>query len=66
MDDDEEDEDEAVDVDGLLVDPYDHVDDNEDMEVDGIFLDPGITSDSSHIYESTWQIPSSTSGFRLR
>lgn len=68
MDDDEEDEDEdeAVGVDGILVDPYDHVDDDEAMEVDGIFLDAGITSDSSHIYESTWQIPSSTSGFRLR
>lgn len=31
-----------------------------------ILLNPGITSDSSHMYESTWQIPSSTSGWRFR
>lgn len=36
-----------------------------DVDVDGMSLDPG-NSDSSHMYESTWQIPSSTSGLRLR
>lgn len=40
--------------------------DDEADDVDGMSLDPGNTSDSSHMYESTWQIPSSTSGFRLR
>lgn len=61
------DDDEAVDVDGILVDPYDHFDDDDEAtEADGISLDPGITSDSSHMCESTWQIPSSTSGLRLR
>lgn len=28
-------------------------DDDEAAEVDGMFLNPGITSDSSHMYEST-------------
>ena len=36
-----------------------------DVDVDGMLLDPG-NSDSSHMYESAWQIPSSTSGLRLR
>lgn len=54
-------------MDGILVDPYDHFDDDDEAtEEDGISLDPGITSDSSHMCESTWQIPSSTSGLRLR
>lgn len=51
FDDDDEEEEEAADV---------------DVDEDGMFLNPGITSDSSHMYESTWQMPSSTSGLRFR
>lgn len=59
---DDDDEAVAIDVDDV---PWDQVDD--DDEEDGIlFLDPGITSDSSHMWESTWQMPSSTSGLRFR
>lgn len=41
-------------------------DEEEAVDVDGMFFSPGITSDSSHMYESIWQMPSSTSGLRLR
>lgn len=52
---------EAIDV-----DPYDRVDDD-DADADVVFLESGTTtSDSSHMWDSTWQIPSSTSGLRFR
>lgn len=53
------------------VDEAEEVEDDEDedahVDVEGMFfLDTGTISDSSHICERTWHIPSSTSGLRLR
>ena len=38
-------------------------DDDESEEEE---LDPAITSDSNHMWPTTWHIPSSTSGSRFR
>lgn len=42
------------------------VEDEEAADVDGALLYSGMTSDSSHMYDKTWHMPSSTSGLRLR
>lgn len=48
-------------------DDDDDVVDEEEAELDAVLLPrPDITSESSHIWASTWQMPSSTSGGRVR
>lgn len=47
-------------------DDQEYEDDDEAVDVDGMFPKSGITSDSSHRCARTWQMPSSTSGLRLR
>lgn len=46
---------------------YDDDDDEDAVELDAaLSLEPVMISDSSHMCDSTWQMPSSTSGGRFR